>query len=35
MNAVSALPAGAQGKFADVLLAYVASDTFVQRGAAQ
>jgi hypothetical protein len=33
LASASALPAGAQGKFADVLLSFIASDAFVQRGA--
>jgi hypothetical protein len=32
---VATLPAAARGKFADVLLAYVGSDAFIQRGASQ
>lgn len=34
MTGVGALPASAQGKFADLLLAFVTSDLFVQRGVA-
>jgi hypothetical protein len=33
LASTGALPAGAQGKFADVLLSFIASDAFVQRGA--
>jgi hypothetical protein len=35
LASVAALPAAARGKFADVLLAYVGSNAFVERGASQ
>jgi hypothetical protein len=33
MTGVNALPATSQGKFADILLAFIASDAFIARGA--
>jgi hypothetical protein len=32
LDSVMALPAGARGKFAELIVAFVTSDAFIQRG---